>query len=186
MQPLTHRTWRERYTELRPAILDAFPGVDRMELEAIADDFDALVELVQRATNETADVVEQRLRTLHVPELNIGPGESEDLETRQASLANLRLGAGFTDEERDPVVARLDKLNRRLKRFPADGTELLLSVKDRDTTSQQVTLECLAPKFAPFVATSNDPDLTAALMEVREDLWRQIDDAVTKRRQRAR
>ena len=101
----------------------------------------------------------------------------------RASTAQLQLGSGFRDDERERVVARLDKLNRRLKRFPADGTELHLTVKERDTSAQTVTLECRVPRFAAFVATSREADLAAALMEVREDLWRQIDDAVGKRNQ---
>lgn len=105
---------------------------------------------------------------------------------QRASVRQLQLGSGFADAERDGVIARLEKLNRRLKRFPADATELLLNVKERDTSAQTVTLECRVPRFATFVARSDQADLSAALMEVREDLWRQMDDAIGKRNQGAR
>ena len=83
-------------------------------------------------------------------------------------------------------MERLSKLNRRLKRFPADGTRLQLSVKERDSSGQSVTLECEVPGFAKFVATSQEADLRDALMDVREDLGRQINDAVERRNEGAR
>lgn len=184
MRPLTHQVWSEHYVTLRPYVLERWPQVDRLDLESINDDFDALVALVQRTTGMTAADVHRQIRTLEVEELGIGPGEEEaPADDGKASLAQLRLGAGFTEGDRERVEQRLEKLNRRLKRFPAEGTELWLTVKDRDSTSQQLTLECLAPRYAPLVATSNEPDLRAALLEVREELGRQINDAVTKRRE---
>jgi ribosome-associated translation inhibitor RaiA len=187
MRALTHQVWEEHYVTLREHVLKRWPQVDRLELEAIDDDYDGLVELVQRATGMTAEDVHSELRTLHVPELDIGPGDEDEPEDEgdgRASLAQLRLGQGFADAERDRVVERLEKLNRRLKRFSADGTDLLLSVKDRDGDSQKVTLEALLPRYAPIVATSENPDLRAALNEVRDELWRQIDDAIGYRRRR--
>ena len=187
MRPLTRQVWEEHHVTLREHVLERWPRVDRFELEAIADDYDGLVELVQRTTGMTAADVHAELRTLDVPELGIGTGTDESADEDgdgRASLAQLRLGQGFSDEEREQIIARLDKLNRRLKRFPADGTDLLLTVKDREENSQKVTLECHAPRYAPFVATSENPDLRAALNEVRDELWRQIDDAVSQRRRR--
>lgn len=184
MRPLTHQVWEKHYTVLRPHILERWPQVDRLELEAIADDYDGLVQLVQRTTGLSANDAYRELRTLDVDELGLGTGEEREQEgDGRASLAQLRLGAGFTEDDREQVEERLEKLNRRLRRFPAEGTELLLTVNDRDSTAQQVTLQCLAPHYAPFVATSKEPDLRAALREVREELWRQINDAVTKRRE---
>jgi ribosome-associated translation inhibitor RaiA len=186
MRALTHQVWAEHYVSLRQHVLERWPRVDRQELEAIADDYDGLVELVQRATNLSAEDVHRELRNLEVPELGIGPGDDrdEDLDETggRASLAQLRLGQGFADAERERVTQRLEKLNRRLKRFPADGTDLLITVKDRDDASQKVTLEAQVPRYAPFVATSDNPDLRTALNEVRDELWRQIDDAVQRRR----
>lgn len=188
MQPLTHQVWERHFTQLRQPILDEWPQVDRPTLEAIRDDWDGLVALVQSSTGMSADLVRQRLRKLDVSELGIGTGGDggrEEDESR-ASVRQLRLGGGFSEADRERVLERLSKLDRRLKRFPADSTDLYLTVKDRDSGGQSVTLECRLPKFAPFVATSNEADLRAALMEVREDLWRQLDDTLTKRREGGR
>ncbi|MDP8968968.1 MAG: hypothetical protein M3N52_00330 [Actinomycetota bacterium] len=184
MQPLTHQVWEKHFVALRPYILEQWPQIERQTLEAVRDDWDGLLEIIQDATGLSADLIRQRLRKLDVDELGLGTGQrAEEPDQGRASLAQLRLGDGFADSERDRIVARLQKLNRRLRRFPADGTELVLSVKDRETPAQKVTLECGLPKFARLVATSHEADLQAALMEVREDLWRQIDDAVAKRQQ---
>ena len=187
MQPLTHQLWAKHFVQIRPRVLEEWPAVDRGELDHVGDDWDGLVEVVHKSTGLSADLVQQQLRTLDVEELNIGAGEPGDDEDEDAaSLAQLALGSGFEASERDRVVARLDKLNRRLKRFPADGTWLEVSVKERDTSSQSVTLLCELPGFAKFVATSSEQDLRDALMDVREDMWRQIDDAVTRRTEGAR
>ena len=185
MQPLTAREWQQHFTELRPAILERWPTVGSQDLEAIDDDFDGLVQVIQRATGYTAEAIHAELRALDVAELGIGTGGAgeEDDAGGRASLAQLRLGTGFTEAERDRVVARLDKLNRRLKRFPADGTALEVSVKDRETTEQKVTLECWVPGFGHLVVTSREADLRAALADVREDLWRRLDDAVNRRKE---
>lgn len=184
MRPLTPRVWERHFPVLRPYVLREFPDVDRQKLEVIGDDYSGLVDVVQDATGLSADLIRQRLQKLDVEELGLGTGQSKQEEDQsRASLAQLRLGDGFSDAERDRVVNRLEKLNRRLRKFPADGTDLLLTVKERDTTSQKVTLECGLPHFSRLVATSNEPDLKAALMEVREDLWRLIDDAVNRRKE---
>jgi ribosome-associated translation inhibitor RaiA len=187
MRPLTHRVWEQHFTQLRPYILEEWPDVERMKLEAVGDDWDGLVELIQNATGMSSDLVQAQLRKLDVDELGLGTGDREEgVDDSRASVRRLRVGEGFTAAERDRVVARLQKLDRRLRKFPAAGTELVISVKDRDKNSQKVTLECDLPHFRRIVATSNEPDLRAALMEVREDLWRQIDDAVNKRKEVAR
>ena len=188
MRPLTHREWEQHYVELRRHVAEEWPQVDQRALEHVGDDFDGLVELLQRTTGESADLVRQRLKKLDVDELGIGSGQDRAAEPADgsASLAQLRLGSGFSEDERERVVARLEKLNRRLKKFRAEGTELEITVKDRDTPSQKVTLEAWLPKFPHLVATSAESDLMAALAEVREDLWHQIDDAVRRRQEATR
>lgn len=187
MQPLTHELWAKHFVELRPRIREEWPDVDPIELEIVRDDWDHLVQLVQRTTGMSADLVAQRLRTLDVAELNIGSGGSgPDKEGNQASLDQLILGNGFEESERGRIVERLSKLNRRLKRFPADATTLELQVKERNNTGQAVTFIAQVPGFAQFVATSTESDIRDALMDVREDMWRQIDDAVTRRTEGAR
>jgi hypothetical protein len=55
----------------------------------------------------------------------------------------LRIVSEFRDDEREYVLEQLgNKLDRRLARFGAEKVELELSVKERDTASQKVVLEC--------------------------------------------
>lgn len=103
-----------------------------------------------------------------------------------ASTRQLRLGNGFTAGEREEVIGRLSKLDRRLKRFDADATDLEVSIKGRDSNEQQVVLEARVPGYDRFVATSREAKLRHALRDVRDELWRQIDDAVTKRTAQSR
>lgn len=103
-----------------------------------------------------------------------------------ASVNRLRIGAGFAETERDDILNRLGKLDRRLKRFDADTVDMELSVKGRDTNEQYVTLEAWIAGYERFVATSREPVLKDALMDVRDDMWRQVDDAVNKRVQNRR
>ncbi|CAN5254703.1 hypothetical protein BH20ACT8_BH20ACT8_13510 [soil metagenome] len=107
-------------------------------------------------------------------------------ESPAATVEQLRLGAGFGEEERPRVLEVFRKLDRRLKRFSAGAVDMQLSVKERDTPSQKLTLECWIAGRDRIVATSTETDLGDALMDCREDLWRQIDDAVNRRIDRSR
>jgi hypothetical protein len=96
----------------------------------------------------------------------------------------LRLGSGFNADERPRIVDTLSgKLDKRLKRWNADQVDMELSIKEREESSQTVTLECWihADGNTRFVATSREGALQDALMDCREDLWRQIDEFVTRR-----
>ncbi len=83
-------------------------------------------------------------------------GDGETGDEGSASLAQLRFGPGLVEAERDRIIERLSKLNRRLKRFLADGTELLLTVM-RTAAPSRVTLECWLPRYGKYVATSREP-----------------------------
>lgn len=90
---------------------------------------------------------------------------------------NLRLEYGIKPEEFDHVVSVLDRLDERLRSFRAEAVELRLSVKERDQPSQRTTLEAIIAGRPIIVATSDRADLDSALVEVRDDLIRQITDA---------
>ena len=61
-----------------------------------------------------------------------------------ASLeANLRLGNGLTEHDRQRVLRRLSGLDARLRSFRADAVDLLVTVKERETRSQRTTLEAI-------------------------------------------
>ena len=112
--------------------------------------------------------------------MSASPTSPTSVQTR------LRLGTGFSELERVDIVGRLSSLDARLATFPAEGTELELSVKDRERSGQRVTLECWIPRRGHFVATSADRDLWKAITEVRQDLRRQLNDAKTRTEPRNR
>ena len=181
MQPLTENIWSQQFADLRPLVHEEFGKLARQDLQTVGGDWDALVALIQRTYNLDADVVRQRLAAIDVDEASgagAGTGGRES-----ASVAQLRLGAGFSADETDSVRDLMSKLDRRLTKFPADAVELEVSVKDRDTQSQKVTLEAWLPKFPHFAAVSQEADVHDALMDVRDDLLRQINDEVEKRQQ---
>lgn len=90
---------------------------------------------------------------------------------------NLRLEYGVGQDEFDHVVDVLGRLDERLRSFRAEAVELRLSVKERDEPSQRTTLEAIIAGRPIIVATSERGDFDAALVEVRDDLIRQITDA---------
>ncbi len=91
--------------------------------------------------------------------------------------SSLRLGSGFEAEERAGVVAGWARLTNRLESHPNGTVELELSVKERATPSQRTVLEAWIAGRERLVATSGERDLDKALIEVRDDLIRQLTDA---------
>lgn len=186
MRTLDARAWQVHFTELRTPVLSAFPRLHRQDVEATGDDFDALVHLIQRQSGLSASEVHNRLREIEVLEAD------GDIETREpdrgtngqgASVEEqLRIEFGFEESERARIVDMLRKLDRQLKRFPADAVDMELTVKDRETITQKVTMEVKLPHFPRIVATSNEPILRDALMDVREEVLRQIKEQHARRR----
>lgn len=95
----------------------------------------------------------------------------------------LRVVPQFRSDEHERVRSLLldGKLGRRLARWEPGDVELEISVKDRDTDEQRMTLECWISKVPRMVATSTRPDIEAAVLECRDDLHKQIDRFVTKK-----
>jgi hypothetical protein len=94
----------------------------------------------------------------------------------------LRIVPQFRPDEYAQVTEILaGKLDRRLSRFGPEQVELELSVKERDTDSQRVVLECWITGQPRFVATSTERSIEAGVAEVRDDLFRQIDKHVTRK-----
>jgi len=96
----------------------------------------------------------------------------------------LRVGAGFSQGDRNWIVEQFATLDARLATFAAEKTELEVSVKDRDARGQKVTLECWISGRPKIVTTSAEEDLHAALNDVRDDLRRRVNDAKTKQEPR--
>ncbi len=99
-----------------------------------------------------------------------------------ASLeANLRLGSGLKQRDRERVLRRLSGLDARLRSFRADAVDLFLTVKERDTPSQRTMLEATIANWPRLVATSVRAGLDEALAEVSGDLVRQLTEVKTRR-----
>ncbi|MFC6015205.1 HPF/RaiA family ribosome-associated protein [Plantactinospora solaniradicis] len=96
----------------------------------------------------------------------------------------LRVGAGFSQGDRNWIAEQFTTLDARLAAFPADGTELEVSVKDREARGQKVTLECWIAGRPKIVTTSSEEDLRAGLHDVRDDLRRRLNDAKTRQEPR--
>ena len=91
--------------------------------------------------------------------------------------ASLRLGNGFSQDERRPIVEGWACLDARLRSFDAGTVDMELSVKERGEASQRTVLEVWISGQPRIVATSSEPDLAQALHEVRDELIRQLTDA---------
>lgn len=185
MRTLDAHTWQAHFTELRTPVLTAFPRLHRQDVEATGDDFDALVHLIQRHSGLSATEVHDRLRKIEVRDVDGGVEVVEPAEQQQAQRASvdqMRIEFGFEESEQPRILELLRKLDRQLKRFPADAVDLELTVKDRDTTAQKVTLEIWLPRLPRIVATSKEHALRDALMDVREDAWRRISEQLDRRR----
>ncbi len=98
--------------------------------------------------------------------------------------ACLRVGAGFSQGDRNWIVEQFSTLDARLATFDADGTEIEVSVKDRESRGQKVTLECWIAGRQKIVTTSSEEDLRAGLNDVRDDLRRRLNDAKTRQEPR--
>jgi ribosome-associated translation inhibitor RaiA len=96
----------------------------------------------------------------------------------------LRVGAGFAQGDRNWIAEQFAPLDGRLASFHADATELEISVKDREARGQKVTLECWITGRDKIVTTSQEEDLHAAVMDVRDDLRRRLNDAKHKQEPR--
>jgi ribosome-associated translation inhibitor RaiA len=93
----------------------------------------------------------------------------------------LRVVPEFLPEEYDKVKDVLfGRLDRRLSRWDPAQVELEISMKERETAQQRVTLECWIAGVPKIVGTSRQLDMDQAVIEVRDDVWRQIDRHVTK------
>jgi ribosome-associated translation inhibitor RaiA len=96
----------------------------------------------------------------------------------------LRVGAGFSQGDRNWIAEQFATLDARLAAFRADATELEVSVKDREAPGQKVTLECWIAGRERIVTTSAEEELRAALNDVRDDLRRRLNDSKTRQEPR--
>lgn len=121
----------------------------------------------------------------HRNRIRLRPGAAMSAVANPATVAEcLRVGAGFSQGDRNWIAEQFATLDARLAGFHADATELEVSVKDREAKGQKVTLECWIAGRQKIVTTSAEEDLHAALNDVRDDLRRRLNDAKTKQEPR--
>lgn len=99
-----------------------------------------------------------------------------------ASYADrLRLLPQFRPGEQDKLAGILfGRLENRLAHWHPEQVELELAVKERGTRSQRMVLECSIAGRPKLVATSTQEDIEKAAVEVRDELWQQLDKVITK------
>jgi ribosome-associated translation inhibitor RaiA len=93
----------------------------------------------------------------------------------------LRVGAGFTDDDRRWIRDALESLAPHLARWDSADVDVEISVKHRGGKEQQVTLQAGLPGYPPLVAKATDRQLDRAIAEAKHELIRQIEDAKSKR-----
>lgn len=93
----------------------------------------------------------------------------------------LRLGPGFGQADRAQVLTELSSLGRHLVHWSPGRVDLEVSVKDRGGPQQTVTLEAWLPGWPSQVAHSTATNLGRALVEVRQEMIRRIEDGKAKR-----
>jgi ribosome-associated translation inhibitor RaiA len=93
----------------------------------------------------------------------------------------LRVGAGFTDDDRRWILDSLKSLAPHLARWDSADVDVEISVKHRGGKEQQVTLQADLPGYPPLVAKATDRQLDRAIAEAKHELIRQIEDAKSKR-----
>ena len=93
---------------------------------------------------------------------------------------SLQVQGDLTQSEIEQITQSWSKLDARMRSFDTGSVDLHLFVKDRDTKSQHVTLDAKIDGHQPLVATSSSPDLDHALIEVRDDMIRQMTDMKTR------
>ena len=97
---------------------------------------------------------------------------------------SLRMEGDFFPDEFADVVERFGSLENRLRSFPSGSVVLVLAMKERDQPSQRTTLEADVIGHPRLMATSVELDRDAALLEVRDDLIRQLSDRQNRREPR--
>jgi len=94
----------------------------------------------------------------------------------------LRIVSEFRTDEHEHLKGLIfGRLERRLAHWKVEQVELELSVKERDSSKPRTVLECWIAGVPRMVATSDEKDLDKAVVEVRDDLFRQLNRYVTRR-----
>ena len=93
----------------------------------------------------------------------------------------LRIVPEFRPDEYERYTELIfGRLERRLNRWEPEQVDLQLSMNERDSRSQRVVLECWIAGVPKIVGTSTLPEIDKAVVEVRDDVRRQVNRWVTR------
>src|SRR3984885_7682854 len=87
----------------------------------------------------------------------------------------LHMGAGFVAKERPQVLEALATLEPHLGRWDPHDISLEVWLQDRGRREQRVTLRTTLPGLTPLVAVADNPDVTRALHDAKQELIRQLE-----------
>ncbi len=90
------------------------------------------------------------------------------------------------ESESSALIHHWAKLDHRLRSFDDGTVKLDLYIKDRDTSSQHLTLEATIDRWPKLVATADGGQLEHSLNEVRDEMIRLITDERSRRHPRHR
>jgi ribosome-associated translation inhibitor RaiA len=96
---------------------------------------------------------------------------------------HLHLGTGITADERTIVVSTLDPISERLKSLDRGSLKIEAWIKNRDERGQVVYVSINAAD-TDIVAHDDSADITDALVQIRQDLRRQLNDLHDRRTNR--
>ena len=105
--------------------------------------------------------------------------KSDDLQPNTLSESEVHIGTGFVSKEHPHVLAALSTLGPHLGRWDASDVRVEVSLQDRGSKEQRVTLRTTLPGLNPLVAVADDMDLTRALHDAKRELIRQLEHQKT-------
>ena len=87
----------------------------------------------------------------------------------------IHVGAGFVAKERPHVLQALSTLAPHLGRWDPSEVDIDITLQDRGSKEQRVTLRTTLPGRPQLVAVADNPDLTRGLYDAKRELIRQLE-----------
>jgi ribosome-associated translation inhibitor RaiA len=87
----------------------------------------------------------------------------------------IRVGAGFVAKEHAFVLDSLSTLGPHLGRWDSREVDIDVSLQNRGSNEQRVTLRMGLPGLPPLVAVAENADVNRALGEAKRELIRQLE-----------
>jgi hypothetical protein len=149
---------------------------------------DALTEYTDRLSQRQAELTIASTGTSLIRRLaTVSKLRSEDLLSRveknmtknedgTGMVEQIHLGPGFHEADRELVVSELGALDRHLDRWRTGSVDIHLSIQDRGSEEQRITLEIRLPHRPSLVVHVSDPNIERALVEARRLMIREVEE----------